>query len=330
MGTPTFSFVVPVYNRPEEMGELLNSFARQPVKNFEVIVVEDGSQRKSDGVVQQYAGQLDLTYIFQPNAGPGAARNHGASHAKGSYLLFLDSDVILPADYLRELDSLEQAPAFFGGPDRAAADFSATQKAINYSMTSFLTTGGIRGKKGSLEAYKPRSFNMGMKKALFDQVGGFRDMRFGEDIDLSLRVEATGTKGVLLENAWVYHKRRSTFGQFYKQVFNSGIARIHLHLLHPGSIKLVHTFPSLFTLGFFGLLGLSAVFSPWWLIPPALFALTIAGHATMGSGLGAGVLAVPASFVQLFGYGLGFLKAGWEVWVLRRKPVFSFTQNFYK
>ncbi len=330
MGTPTFSFVVPVYNRPEEMGELLSSFTQQSVKSFEIIVVEDGSQRKSDGVVQQYAGKLDLTYIFQPNAGPGSARNHGASHAKGPNLIFLDSDVILPPDYLQQLVDLEQVPAFFGGPDRAAADFSAIQKAINYSMTSALTTGGIRGKKGSLEAYKPRSFNMGIGKELFVQVGGFRDMRFGEDIDLSLRVEASGTKGVLLEDAWVYHKRRSTFGQFYKQVFNSGVARIHLHLLHPGSMKLVHTFPSLFVLGLVGLLGLSAVLSPWWLTPLALFALLIEAHATISSGVVAGFLAVPASFVQLLGYGLGFLKAGWEVWVLRRKPVFSFTQTFYK
>ncbi len=330
MSKPRFSFIVPVYNRPEEIAELLNSLCGQTSKNFEVIVVEDGSDRKADEVVGQYADRLDLTYLFQPNSGPGAARNNGASKAKGDCLIFLDSDVIVPPEYLSAIESLSKIPSFFGGPDKAASDFSAIQKAINYSMTSFVTTGGIRGRKKSMEAYKPRSFNMGIATSLFRKINGFRDMRFGEDIDLSLRVEEAGVGGVLVEAAWVFHKRRSNFRLFYKQVFNSGVARIHLQLLHPGSMKAVHTFPALFTIGvvFFAVWAL--LFNANRLFPLLIFSGIILVDSTIKNGLSAGILSIPAAFVQLVGYGLGFLKGAWEVFVLRRKPKFGFKESFYK
>jgi glycosyltransferase involved in cell wall biosynthesis len=295
-----------------------------------VIVVEDGSEQKSDKIVDAFTGQLDLTYLFQPNAGPGAARNNGASQAKGEWLIFLDSDVIVPPGYVSALEAMPKLPPLFGGPDKAAPDFSATQKAINYSMTSFLTTGGIRGRKKSMEAYKPRSFNMGIEAKLFQNIEGFRGMRFGEDIDLSLRAEKTGVKGVLIEEAWVYHKRRSNFRQFYKQVFNSGVARIHLQLLHPGSTKAVHTFPALFAVAVLFLLVWALLFNANRLFPLLIYATIILVDSTARNGLPAGILSVPAAFVQLVGYGLGFLKAGFEVYVLRRKPKFGFTNSFYK
>lgn len=328
MSKPGYSFIIPVYNRPEELKELLSSLELQSVRSFEVIVVDDGSTRKADKVVADFAGKLDLTYVYQTNAGPGKARNNGATHAKGTHLIFLDSDVIVPEGYLEAIASTG-TPDFFGGPDKAARSFTPVQKAINYAMTSFLTTGGIRGKKGSLEIYKPRSFNMGIKRILFDQLGGFRDLRFGEDIDLSLRAQQAGVRGKLLEKAWVYHKRRSTFRQFYKQVFNSGVARIHLHTLHPGSLNAVHTFPALFTLGTAFFVLWAIFFNANRLLPLCLYSLIILADSTIKNGLYAGLLSVPATFVQLIGYGLGFLKAAWELLVLRRKPRFGFDKNFY-
>ena len=329
MSSPKYSVIVPVYNRPGEVKELLESLATQPTDLFEVIIVEDGSALRSEQVVSGFTGRMDLTYLFQQNAGPGKARNQGSGIAKSNYLLFLDSDVIVPPGYFEALDALPAVPAFFGGPDKAAPGFSPVQKAISYSMTSFLTTGGIRGKKSTLEAYKPRSFNMGIKKELFHRLGGFRDMRFGEDIDLSLRVEESGVKGKLVEDAWVYHKRRTNFGQFFKQVYNSGVARIHLHLLHPGSMKAVHTFPALFTAGTFFFLLWAIFFNANRLLPLLLYAAMILIDSAVKNGLLTGFLSIAAAFVQLTGYGLGFLRAAWQVFVLRKKPVFGFEKNFY-
>lgn len=329
MGSPKYSLIVPVYNRPGEIKELLESLVTQPAELFEVIIVEDGSALRSEQVVSGFAGRMDLTYLFQPNAGPGKARNQGAEIAKSNYLLFLDSDVIVPPGYFEALEALPSVPTFFGGPDKAAPGFTPVQKAISYSMTSFLTTGGIRGKKSALEAYKPRSFNMGIKKELFHRLGGFRDMRFGEDIDLSLRVEKSGVKGTLVEGSWVYHKRRTNFRQFFKQVYNSGVARIHLHLLHPGSLKAVHSFPALFTAGTIFFLMWAIFFNANRLLPLLLYAGMIVIDSTMKNGLLTGFLSIPAAFVQLTGYGLGFLRAGWQVFVLRKKPVFGFEKTFY-
>lgn len=329
MAKPKYSFIIPVYNRPDELQELLQSLCDQSGDSFEVIVVEDGSTRKADQVMESYGTRLNLTYLYQQNTGPGPARNYGASQAQGQWLVFLDSDVIVPPGYVASLETLAALPRLFGGPDKAAADFSPVQKAINYSMTSFFTTGGIRGKKQAMESYKPRSFNMGIAKELFESIKGFRHIRFGEDIDLALRAEKAGAKGMLIEEAWVYHKRRANFKQFYKQVFNSGVARIHLHTLHPGSMKPVHTFPALFALGclFFALWAI--FFNANRLFPLLIYSAIILVDSTTKNGLPAGLLSVPAAFVQLLGYGLGFLKAAMEVFLLRRKPNFGFKDSFY-
>lgn len=227
---PFFSIIVPVYNRPQEVDELLGSLCTQTVTDFEVIIVEDGSSVPCKAVCQRYTDRLNIRYFAKPNSGPGLSRNYGAERAQGTYLLILDSDVILPADYLNNIRTeLQRQPVdAFGGPDRAHESFTPVQKAINYAMTSFFTTGGIRGGKKKMDKFYPRSFNLGVHREVFAALGGFSDMRFGEDIDFSIRIFRNGYTCRLFPTAWVWHKRRATFRQFFKQVHNSEIGRAHV------------------------------------------------------------------------------------------------------
>ena len=237
-----YSIIVPVYNRPDEVDELLQSLTEQTFNDMEVIIVEDGSSQPCENIVHRYAGKLQLRYYTKENSGPGQTRNFGAEHSQGEYLIFLDSDCVLPPDFLKAVDEeLKRKDCdAWGGPDRAHASFTNVQKAISYSMTSFLTTGGIRGGKKQMDKkFYPRSFNMGIRRSLYRQLGGFSSMRFGEDIDLSLRIYKSGASCRLFPEAWVWHKRRTDFKKFFKQVHNSGIARINLMKRHPGSLKLV-------------------------------------------------------------------------------------------
>ncbi|MFP4047278.1 MAG: glycosyltransferase, partial [Bacteroidales bacterium] len=264
-----FSLIVPVYNRPNEVEELLESLTKQTRKDFEVVIVEDGSDLKSDTIVDNYKGELDIRYFFKPNSGPGQSRNYGYERAEGNYCIFLDSDCILPPHYFETVRT-ELANNYvdaFGGPDRAHTSFSKLQKAINYSMTSFFTTGGIRGGKKKLDKFFPRSFNMGYSREVFDKTQGFSKMRFGEDIDMSIRIIENGFHTKLIPEAYVYHKRRTNLRQFFKQVFNSGIARINLYKRHPQSLKPVHFAPALFTIGTILLVILAFIVSPYFLIP---------------------------------------------------------------
>lgn len=328
------SLVVPVYNRPQEVDELLVSLLQQKDGvDYEVILVEDGSTETCKKQYDHYKLLLPVQYFFKPNSGPGLSRNFGAEKAKGQYIIFLDSDVILPEGYLsavaRFLKNNPDVDAF-GGPDRAHKSFTTIQKAINYSMTSFFTTGGIRGGKKRIGAFHPRSFNMGISQKVFQVTKGFSEMRFGEDIDMTLRILEAGFKTALIEDAYVYHKRRSTFKQFFKQIFNSGIARINLSLRHPGTLKLVHTLPVVFTLGCFGLILLTPFFV-WAILPLILYALLIFVHASLSeSSLKVGLKAIPASFMQLISYGLGFIIAFWRRIVLKRPEFAAYTRNFYK
>uniref|UniRef100_UPI003FF02034 glycosyltransferase n=1 Tax=Prevotella sp. TaxID=59823 RepID=UPI003FF02034 len=221
-----YSFIVPVYNRPDEVDELLDSLTRQTLTGFEVIVVEDGSAVPCAEVCRKYADRLDLHYFDKPNSGPGQSRNYGVERAQGEYVIILDSDVVLPEDYLQAVDDeLRRSPAdAFGGPDSAHPSFTDTQKAISYSMTSFFTTGGIRGGKKKLDKFYPRSFNMGVRREVYQRLGGFSRMRFGEDIDFSIRIFKAGCRCRLFPEAWVWHKRRTDFRKFFRQVYNSGIA----------------------------------------------------------------------------------------------------------
>ena len=343
-----YSVVIPVYNRPDEVDELLESLSNQTQKDFEVIIVEDGSVTPCKDVCDKYAGILALHYYAKENSGPGQSRNYGAERAKGDYIIILDSDVVLPAGYLQAIDDeLSQSPAeAFGGPDAAHDSFTPVQKAISYSMTSFFTTGGIRGGKAKLDKFYPRSFNMGIRGDVYLQLGGFSKMRFGEDIDFSYRIVEAGYKPRLFPSAWVWHKRRTDFRKFFRQVYNSGIARINLEKRHPGTMKLVHLLPTVFTVGVIALILISAVgralmhyashdrfywmcFAPW--IPILLYSIIICtDSAIKNRSLRVGLLSIPAAFVQLMGYGLGLIEAWWKRCVLRQDEFQAFEKTFYK
>lgn len=328
-----FSVIIPVYNRPEEIVELLESLTVQSSRSsFEVIIIEDGSSTTCENVIEPYFPQLDLHYYVQENQGPGPARNFGASKAKGEYLVFFDSDCIIPSNYFNAvMDYFKHTPLdCFGGPDQAHPFFTPIQKAISYSMTSPLTTGGIRGGKKKLDKFYPRSFNLGITKKAFDELEGFAAMRFGEDLDFSMRAEKAKLQIGLIPDAYVYHKRRTHFKAFYKQVFNSGIARINLSLKHPGSLKLVHLMPSIFAISYPILVLLALFLSPYVWIFVLLFPLIIALDAfARTKTFKVALLSTIASLVQLFGYGYGFLQAFW-VRIIRGKGSFhSFAQSFY-
>lgn len=328
-----YSIIIPVYNRPQEIRELLESLTMQTYRNFEVLVVEDGSDTQCDDVVQSFAHQLDVTYLYKANSGPGLSRNHGAAHASGDYLIFLDSDCIIPPQYMMTIqESLSQHYAdAFGGADKAASTFSNIQKAISYSMTSFMTTGGIRGGHKRLDKFYPRSFNMGYSMEVYKRTEGFSTMRFGEDIDMSIRIFRSGFTVKLIEKAYVYHKRRTDFKKFYKQVFNSGLARINLFRKYPDTLKLVHLLPAAFTLSLIASIALAALVDWRFLSPFILFILLLLTDATISNkSLIIGLLSVPASFIQLIGYGCGFLYAVWNTYIIRKHKAEAFKHTFYK
>ena len=343
-----YSVVVPVYNRPDEVDELLQSLCEQTVKDFEVIIVEDGSTSTCKDVCSKYAGILSLHYYAKENSGPGQSRNYGAERANGEYVIILDSDVVLPTSYLQAVeDELAQQPCeAFGGPDAAHPDFTPVQKAISYSMTSFFTTGGIRGGKAKLDKFYPRSYNMGIRRDVYQQLGGFTKMRFGEDIDFSYRIVEAGYKPRFFPEAWVWHKRRTDFRKFFRQVYNSGIARINLEKRHPGTMKLVHLLPTVFTVGVIALVLISAIgralmhyvdhnqfywmcFAPW--IPILFYSFLICIDSSIkNKSLKVGILSIPAAFVQLMGYGLGFIESWWKRCVKGQNEFQAFEQTFYK
>ena len=343
-----YSIIVPVYNRPDEVDEMLQSLCEQTVKDFEVIIVEDGSINPCKDVCSKYAGILSLHYYAKENSGPGQSRNYGAERANGKYVIILDSDVVLPSGYLQAIEEeLAQQPCeAFGGPDAAHPDFTPVQKAISYSMTSFFTTGGIRGGKAKLDKFYPRSFNMGIRRDVYQQLGGFTKMRFGEDIDFSYRIVEAGYKPRLFPDAWVWHKRRTDFRKFFRQVYNSGIARINLEKRHPGTMKLVHLLPTVFTVGVIALILISAVgralmhyvdhdqfywmcFAPW--IPILFYSLLICFDSSIkNKSLKVGILSIPAAFVQLMGYGLGFIESWWKRCVRGQDEYQAFEKTFYK
>lgn len=331
-----YSLIIPVYNRPDEVRELLHSLREQTFRDFEVIVVEDGSQIGCENEVLPYTqsdSPFAVRYFTKPNSGPGQSRNFGAEHAQGEWLIILDSDIIVPKGYLAAVDQFLQAHPdtdAWGGPDRAHDSFTPIQKAINYAMTSFFTTGGIRGGKRKLDTFYPRSFNMGIRREVYKQLGGFRNLRFGEDIDFSYRIVEAGCQTALISAAFVYHKRRSTLRQFFKQVHNSGRARVNLSILHPHTLKLVHLLPTAFTIGMV-LLMIGGVWWQWlWMLLLCYMVLIGIDSSIRNHSLSIGLLSIAASFVQLIGYGTGFMAAAWRQWVLQRENQDAFTETFYK
>ena len=346
-----YSIIVPVFNRPDEVDELLQSLVGQTLKDFEVVIVEDGSEKPCKDVCDKYAGKIDLKYFMKKNSGPGQSRNYGAERANGEYLIVLDSDVVLPEDYLKAVDDeLRREPAdAFGGPDCAHDSFTETQKAISYSMTSFFTTGGIRGGKKKLDKFYPRSFNMGIRRDVYMRLGGFSKMRFGEDIDFSIRIFKAGCKCRLFPEAWVWHKRRTDMRKFFRQVYNSGIARVNLYKKYPESLKLVHLLPMVFTVGVillflvacFGRImmvyGNPADFYSWYYLvvgslSPILFFsfLIFIDSSIRNKSLPIGFISIGAAFVQLTGYGFGFISAWWKRCILGHDEFHAFEKTFYK
>ena len=310
MDRPRFSVIVPVYNRIDEVEDLMASLEAQTCMNFEVVIVEDGSTMPCEDAVRRHPG-VRSKYFYKGNEGRSIARNYGMERAEGDYFIFFDSDCVIPERYFeilsRELDSTPVD--CFGGPDAAHDSFSSTQKAINYAMTSFLTTGGIRGGRMSLEKFTPRTFNMGFSREVYEGVGGFREM-FSEDIDMSTRIRQAGFGIALIRPAYVYHKRRVDFRKFFRQVHVFGMSRIKHQIKYPGSMKAVHTLPALAVLAGVVLILLGIFVSPWWLLPLGVYLVAIFLSAILITrSLVIALKAVPASVIQILGYGSGFIKA---------------------
>ncbi len=309
---PRFSIIVPVYNRISEIQDLLDSLLRQTSHDFETIIVEDGSTEPCDEVVNAAAAKgLDVRYYFKENEGRSIARNYGLERAKGDYFVFFDSDCVIPPGYFTTLGHMldNQALDCFGGPDAAHDSFTDTQKAINYSMTSFMTTGGIRGGKIQLEKFVPRTFNMGFSRKVYEKVGGFREM-FSEDIDMSTRIRLAGFTIGLIRETPVWHKRRIDMRKFMRQVYVFGMSRITLKLLYPDSLKAVHLLPAVFVIGCLALIILALTVSPWFLLPIGFYFFAVFIGALFSTRkIKIATLAVPAAAIQLGGYGIGFIKA---------------------
>ena len=329
---PKFSIIIPVFNRPDEIDELLQSLVLQTDKDFEVIVVEDGSKIICKNIVEKYDVNLNLSYLYIDNSGPGSARNYGAERAQGEYLVILDSDCIIPENYVASVrKELEKNPVdAFGGPDSALDTFTPVQKSINYAMTSFFTTGGIRGGKKKMDKFYPRSFNMGIKQNVYKSLNGFSKMRFGEDIDFSIRIYKAGYNVALFPSAYVYHKRRTDFRKFFKQVFNSGVARINLYKKYPDSLKLVHLLPSGFSI-FLILSVLGCFWSIYSLIPFLLFCFIVFIDSSIrNKSIKVGILSIVSSVIQLTGYGFGFLSGVWNRIICNKGEYGAFQKTFYK
>jgi len=328
-----FSFIIPVYNRPEEVRELLESFCQlDGPKTFEIIIVEDGSTMDAKLIVEHFSKTLNISYYFKKNSGPGHSRNFGMERAKGHYFIILDSDCLLPNHYLNSVISAlnQNYVDCFGGPDAAKHNFSPIQKAINFTMTSWITTGGIRGGKTQVDGYEPRSFNMGLSKEAFLASGGFGNIHPGEDPDLSIRLKDMGYKLCLLPEAYVYHKRRISFERFFIQVNKFGQVRPILNKWHPHTRKLTYWFPTLFVAGFLVSVVLIALDVTWGLtlyVAYLMLGFILALHST--ADVVASVLVIPAILIQLFGYGLGYLKSVSKLCLFRKPEVVLFPKLFF-
>ncbi len=311
---PKYSVVIPVFNRPEELEELLQSLTEQAFQNFEVIIVEDGSRLRSEHVYEKYATRLSMQYLFKQNSGPGPSRNAGFERARGEYFVVFDSDCILPPGYFDSVDKFLAGHPLdaWGGPDKGHEKFTVLQRAMAYTMSSYLTTGGIRGGAQVMHSFQPRSFNMGMSRKVFEKTGGFAFDRLAEDIELSIRMRKAGFKVGLIPDAFVYHKRRTSLGEFFRQVQGFGRGRVRVGRVHSGEVKLTHWFPAFFFMALL-LLPVLLIYVPFlfWI---EIFGLLMYLAAIFSDALRVtqsmtvSLLSIPSAVVQLSGYGLGFLK----------------------
>ena len=329
-----FSIIIPVYNRPDEIKELLESLAKTDYKSeFEVVIVEDGSTETCENIVNEFKILLNISYFVKENSGPGDSRNFGMRKAKGDYFLIFDSDCIIPIDYLSEVSrqlNLEFVDCF-GGPDRALPSFSNVQKAIDFTMTSFLTTGGIRGGSTTIDRFQPRSFNMGLSKKAFEVSGGFGDIHPGEDPDLSIRLWKLGFDSKLFLKAYVYHKRRIDWDKFYLQVNKFGKARPILNNWYPEYNKITYFLPSLFLVGFYFSIFLLIFAQDLLLKLYFIYFIVLFLNSTYKSkNMIVGYLSVKAAWKQFSGYGFGFLESYLKIAVLKQLPERAFPELFFK
>jgi len=330
----SYSFIIPVFNRPQEVKELLESFMYLDFhKHYEIVIIEDGSTETSEGVVKEFSEKLSISYYFKKNSGPGDSRNFGMKHAKGNYFIVLDSDCILPPHYLSTVDAFLENNFFhcYGGADAAHQNFTPLQKAINYAMTSFFTTGGIRGSEKSINNFEPRSFNMGISKEAFEKTGGFSKIHPGEDPDLSQRILKNGFQTTFLPNAFVYHKRRISWKKYYLQVKKFGLVRPILNKWHPSAAKFTYWFPSFFV--FFVLFSVlfSLFLNLWFSVPLLLYLILILIDSSLkNKSFYIGILSVKAVFVQFFGYGIAFIKSSFLINFLKKDPQKQFPFLFFK
>tara|TARA_R110000744_G_scaffold104777_1_gene200476 strand:+ start:23 stop:1030 length:1008 start_codon:yes stop_codon:yes gene_type:complete len=330
----SFSFIIPVYNRPNEIKELLISLRLQTYgKTFEVVIVEDGSTISSEDVIGEYLDSVSISYYKKPNSGPGDSRNYGMARAKGNYFIVLDSDCILPPEYLKVVEESlkEDFVHCYGGPDAAHESFTVVQKAINYSMTSFLTTGGIRGGKKAVNKFQPRSFNMGISKEAFENVGGYGNMHPGEDPDLTIRIWNKGYRTKLISTAFVFHKRRIDWNKFYIQVNKFGMVRPILNLWHPETKKITYWFPTVFCIGLLIsiLLAIIGIKIPLYFYATYILILFIDALSKTRS-LKVAFLSLMATAIQFFGYGYGFLKSTLYINLSNKKPEEIFPKLFFR
>ncbi|CAD0224836.1 glycosyltransferase [Chryseobacterium sp. D764] len=331
---PTISIVVAIYNRKDELFELLTSLTQQTDKEFEIIIVDDGSLIDLKPTIENFEQGLDIKYFRKDNSGPGLTRNYGAARAANEWLVFVDSDVIVEKDYIEHIknDILTIPCDAFGGADKAHKGFNLMQKAISYSMTSVFTTGGIRGSKKAVSKFQPRSFNMGVKKSVFEKVGGFSEMRIGEDPDLSMTLWENGFTTAFFDNIAVYHKRRVDFGKFSKQVYQFGCARPILNQRHPNYVKISFAFPTLFMLGYaMGFLEYFIMHRGIILSFYGLYTFLVLFHALLlTKNISIAGMAVISTYIQMFSYGYGFLKSWILLNVFRMKPEDAFPHHYYK
>jgi len=329
-----YSFIIPVYNRPDEIDELLQSLTKQTFTDkFEVVIIEDGSTISSKNIIAKYANNLDISYYEKPNSGPGDSRNYGMQKAKGNYFLILDSDCILPPQYLVAVEQALQQKYVdcFGGPDAAHESFTNLQKAINYVMTSFLTTGGIRGSKKSVNKFQPRSFNMGLSQKAFVATKGFGNIHPGEDPDLTIRLWKAGFETQFVPKAFVYHKRRISWVKFYQQVQKFGKCRPILNSWHPETAKITYWFPTVFVMGVvFAIVALFLGFPIFMQLLGLYLAVLFVDASIKNKSILIGFQALIATFIQFLGYGIGFLLSTFKIWVLQQKPQKAFPKLFFK
>ena len=334
-----YSIIIPLYNRPDEIKELLDTLILQTYTAFEVVIIEDGSTVKSDKIIAAYTDRLEIQYHEKENTGPGLTRNYGFEKAKYDYFIILDSDVILPVDYMENVHKhLQEKPLdAFGGPDAAHESFTPMQKAINYSMTSFIGTGGTRTGKGNVQKkYYPRSYNMGVSRKIYSQIGGMSKLRHGQDMEFSARMYREGFKVGLIPNAVVYHKRRTSIKKFFKQVFNWGIARINLGLLDPEMLKPIHYFPAMVvvaTVLMYLIPGVFPLLRPLWLLMniglSLICLLAFVESFKQFKSIKTSLLSIITLYIQVYAYGVGFIVGKWQV-LTGKKTAEGFTKNYYK